>query len=266
MKVKLRRIDFYPDDFLVGVAGMSPAEGWVYWVICSLIYSSGAPVPEDDKRLASITGLRKDHMKRVCDALVSDAKVTRIDGGLMVDRCRKEIERAAERISKAHENGSKGGRPKDLAKPPGLKAKKLTTNNQQPTTNSIKRAVQIPEDWTPSEKDIYYANLKGVNGQNIGGIAEHFRDHHRSKGNAFKDVSAAWRNWIRNHKKFERPIGKHGKNGGLVAALSANLAELEIQDGPRDDRQGDGVSRTGISRGLGRGARPTLEIIDASDD
>lgn len=36
-----------------------------------------------------------------------------------------------------------------------------------------------------------------------------FLDHHRSKGNKFVDLEAAWRTWMRNSQKWARPGGKH---------------------------------------------------------
>jgi uncharacterized protein YdaU (DUF1376 family) len=54
---KIRRIDYSPDEFLVGVAGMSAEEIGVYWVIVSLIYSSGGPIPVDDDRLKRLAGV-----------------------------------------------------------------------------------------------------------------------------------------------------------------------------------------------------------------
>jgi uncharacterized protein YdaU (DUF1376 family) len=131
--MKIRRIDFYPDDFLVGVSGMTPTEGWVYWIICSLIYSSGGPIRHDDKRILKNTGLRKDHLKRVCDSLVSDAKVLCNDGELMVKRCSIELERAANRVSRARENGAKGNKSKHIQSAGG-KIQSTLSNNKQQTT------------------------------------------------------------------------------------------------------------------------------------
>jgi uncharacterized protein YdaU (DUF1376 family) len=111
MTGKVRKVDFSPDEFIAGTVGMTPEEVGVYWIICSLIYSSGAAIPKDDPRLRV---LRCDPRttRAVIAALVSQGKIdVSPSGEMMVRRCRKELERAATRIQQAAENGARGGRP-----------------------------------------------------------------------------------------------------------------------------------------------------------
>ena len=168
--MKIRRIDFYPDDFLVGVSGMTPSEGWVYWIICALIYSSGGPIRHDDKRLLKNTGLRKDHLKRVCDSLVSDAKVVCNDGELMVKRCSIELERASNRVSKARVNGAKGNKSKHIQNAGGKIQSTLSNNKQQTTRDSAsnigERGLNAP---TPKPEN------KGLKNNDCGYVDQHDR-------------------------------------------------------------------------------------------
>ena len=131
--MKIRRIDFYADDFLVGVAELSAVEIGVYWLLCSLIYSSGGPIPNQDGRLLKLSGLRKDHLERVMQRLILCAKVTRNECVTDVKRCSSELERAAKRISRATENGAKGNNSKRLRSAGAKRALTLTYNNQQTT-------------------------------------------------------------------------------------------------------------------------------------
>jgi hypothetical protein len=43
-----------------------------------------------------------------------------------------------------------------------------------------------------------------VPGVPVDAETENFRDHHRAKGSAMKDWTAAWRTWMRNAVKFGR--------------------------------------------------------------
>jgi len=131
---KVRRIDFYPDDFLVGTSGMNPTEGWVYWIACVLMYSRGGPIQIDDLR--RWLRLRGVHFQQAFDALVEAGKLTLDGSSIRSQRVLNELSRASQRVLKLSSNGSQGGRPprdaNGLAKPNGSLAREQpTTNNQQ---------------------------------------------------------------------------------------------------------------------------------------
>lgn len=68
---------------------------------------------------------------------------------------------------------------------------------------------------------------------------EKFLDHHRSKGNKFKDWNSAWRKWMRNAAEW----GKARTNGsrGKVPKddiLDRKLAEAEAEEQERQHRHG----------------------------
>jgi uncharacterized protein YdaU (DUF1376 family) len=138
---KVRRVDFYADEFIAGVVGqLDDRELSVYWLICSLIYSRGGPIPDDPQWIARIyRNGNPRSVRAIIDRLVAMSKVSRSNGELMVKRCRTELDKTANRISKASENGSKGGRPRkennDIEEPDGFRDEKLTTNQQPATTN-----------------------------------------------------------------------------------------------------------------------------------
>jgi hypothetical protein len=100
-------------EFLADIAGeVDLAELGAYWLVCLLIYSRADAIKDDPEWISG--KLRKVNPRTVraaIDGLVRMGKVTRIDGELMVNRCRTEIERTTNRIRTASENGSNGGRP-----------------------------------------------------------------------------------------------------------------------------------------------------------
>jgi hypothetical protein len=58
----------------------------------------------------------------------------------------------------------------------------------------------VPADWLPSDALALTSDEREQ--------LARFRDHHRSKGNEFVDIEAAWRNWRRRSPEFAaRPSG-----------------------------------------------------------
>ncbi|WP_022727246.1 DUF1376 domain-containing protein [Fodinicurvata sediminis] len=142
--MKVRRVDYYPDEYIAGVGNVLRAdEAGVYWMVCTLIMSEGGPIPYNDRRLAGLCMIRPSQLRRIIEKLVDMGKLGLDDGNkLYQKRAQSEVERASKRIQSASENGAKGGRPsqktqenQDKGKAIGLSAEKLTTNHQPPTTN-----------------------------------------------------------------------------------------------------------------------------------
>lgn len=137
MTDKVRRVDYFPDEYVSGVGGVLRAdEQGIYWMICSLIMSSGGPIMRDDRRIASLCLTRPSHVHAVVNRLLEIGKLREEDGRIGQKRAQSEIERSANRIQTAIENGSKGGRPKQKAeqkqadnKPAGFSPAKLTTTS-----------------------------------------------------------------------------------------------------------------------------------------
>jgi uncharacterized protein YdaU (DUF1376 family) len=145
MSNKVRRVDYAPDDYIAGVGGvLNAAEQGVYWMVCSLVMSQGGAIPNDDRRIAGLTRIRPAEARRIVEALLEKGKLELTDDGrLSQKRARTEVERSANRIQIAAENGAKGGRPskKDEQNQPepkadGSTAEKLTTNHQPPEPSS----------------------------------------------------------------------------------------------------------------------------------
>jgi hypothetical protein len=62
-----------------------------------------------------------------------------------------------------------------------------------------KRATRLPEDWGLPQEWGEWAETQGLSGDEILRQAEKFKDRQQSRGAAYSDWQATWRNWIRNH-------------------------------------------------------------------
>lgn len=143
---KVRRVDYYADEYISGVAGvLKGVEQAVYWMICSLVISEGGLIVRNEERIAMLCGVRVSEARKIVQKLIDLGKITvDSEGKLAQKRALSEVERASKRIQTASENGGKGGRsPKKAeqnqggAKAGGFSSEKLTTttNHQQTTTN-----------------------------------------------------------------------------------------------------------------------------------
>lgn len=162
MKAKARRIDYFPDEMIAGIAGrMDALDFGVYWMVCTLIYSRGGPIDDDHVWIANL--FRGTHWRVVrasLDRLIAADKVVQEGGKLMVRRCADELQKVGKRIAEATQNGRKGGRPSnknnDVTEPDGFGDEKLTTNHQPATTKEDANASLSAEptlDLAPAEPD-----------------------------------------------------------------------------------------------------------------
>lgn len=220
--MKVRRVDFSPDEWLAGTLGMSPEEIGVYITICALIYSRGGDVPDDETYLSRICGCHWRTFRAIRKSLIDRGKAEILNGSWHVKRCSEELHKALRRSSEATQNAvtrwSKHRETNDL---PNADAVKPRNANHQPSTTSIKenpnqevrakesrsRKSQVPPDWRPTDDGNRYATDHGLTVDYINSEIEKFRDYHRSKANTFADHNAAWRTWVRNVKP-QKPNGK----------------------------------------------------------
>lgn len=76
-----------------------------------------------------------------------------------------------------------------------------------------RKAVGLPNDWVPSQKNIDDAHSREFSDADIKSEAEAFRDYHLARGTTFKDWDAAWRTWLGNAKKFAKARSAGGRKG-----------------------------------------------------
>lgn len=118
---------------------------------------------------------------------------------------------------------------KETEQPPvkNLNPHNLVNNNpvnepigQKPKAKP-KRAVPLPENWVPSDKNIQDAIDRGFSKQEIDNEADRFLNYHHSKGSTFKSWDAAWRTWLGNARKFARPASADATAFAISAAAKA---------------------------------------------
>jgi len=103
-RIRIRRVLYSPDDFLVGVAGLTALEIGVYWVICSLVYSTGGPLRVDDERIARLARCRRRAQLDAAIIRLIELKKLTIDGNLISNaRAEAEIERETSRLRQTQE-------------------------------------------------------------------------------------------------------------------------------------------------------------------
>jgi uncharacterized protein YdaU (DUF1376 family) len=156
--LKIRRVDWYFDEWLAGTARLDAVERGVYVTICNLIYSHGGPI--ESEGLASLCGCHGNSFRRAMDRLKKLGKIIENGSEISVKRCGKEIEKARIRLGKAKENGRKsGGRPNKIngvAKPPGYCQEKLpgaSFNLQPPTYKDSEANASAAADATAETRD-----------------------------------------------------------------------------------------------------------------
>jgi hypothetical protein len=127
---KIRRVDFWPTDWLEGTVSLTHFERSVYITVIAAQYASGGPVHIDHvRKLCSGRGFRQG-----LAGLIDRGKVTRKGEMLSNYRADKELIKSISRADTARINGEKGGRPNGLQKPGGSPSR---AGIKQQTTNSL---------------------------------------------------------------------------------------------------------------------------------
>jgi hypothetical protein len=121
--------------------------------------------------------------------------------------------------------------PADFSEGPtqNLRTLNLGMINQgsEPEKKKPSRAVSLPDEWCPSEKNIADAEARGFTHEEINHEADRFRDYHLARGSSFKDWNAAWRTWLGNAKRYagrgvvSQPHAVSGRKGTSLASIVA---------------------------------------------
>ncbi|WP_083195216.1 helix-turn-helix domain-containing protein [Pararhodobacter sp. CCB-MM2] len=80
---------------------------------------------------------------------------------------------------------------------------------------------QLPEDWTPSDRNIADATKHQFTDEEIRHEAHRFRNYHQSHDTRFRDWDAAWRTWLGNARKFARRAPRADAEARIIAVAAA---------------------------------------------
>ena len=174
---KVRRVDHWPDEFLVGIAGLTWEEAGAYRAICDLIYSSGRNIFSDDPRLVIFGGQHRNRVNAMISRLESLGKITtitvetaeKLQGNrkeISVTRCTNELESARNRVETASDarninglNGHARGYTRPHARDSNLQP---STSNLQPSTHARharEESDSINGNWKKAETAIARQHL-----------------------------------------------------------------------------------------------------------
>lgn len=214
MRIKVRKIDWRPADWLRDTAGLKADVKGVYIDILSLIYSDGRAIDKDDIRLFSMLGNNKTVIQRCIDELILRNFINEIDGKLTNFRAENELKVVEKRIESSVENGKKGGRPSTqskqkqlLTKPNSLQNGKLTSNYQLPTNNYEEDFNVFWEKYDKKmhkkkTKDLYLKTRKqGVTQDNLlQGIKTLYQGIAEDKQNGFNRNPPSPYQWLKDER------------------------------------------------------------------
>lgn len=130
--MKVRRVDFSPDEWIGGCVGLDNAERGLYITACALIYSKGGPIEYEHLRAAC-----RDHghaFRRQYQRLIDLGKLTVNGSQIDNKRCANEIQAAAKRSEKGSKNAAErwknNGVSENLALQPSNARARVSINHQ----------------------------------------------------------------------------------------------------------------------------------------
>jgi len=85
----------------------------------------------------------------------------------------------------------------DVLKPYGYGIDTVAVERKNRKEEKERKNRSLPPDFTIPDDLKTWATSKGLTEKEIENETDKFKDHHKSKGNTFKDWDAAWKNWIR---------------------------------------------------------------------
>ena len=184
---------FYSSDFLNGVADLTMEERGQFITLLCLQHQKG--------RLT-------DKTIRLCLGSVSVDVLSKFtkdkQGNFYNERLSEEIEKRIQFTESRRNNGSKGGRPKNITKPLGLAKHNLMEDvneneNEDIIINKSKCTFEQAYEYMASRIDLDIAKIE----------AKKFVNYYESNGwkvgkNQMKSWSAAANNWITNTKQYAK--------------------------------------------------------------
>ncbi|WP_298966185.1 DUF1376 domain-containing protein [uncultured Roseibium sp.] len=200
------------DAYLADTTHLTTEEHGAYLLLLAAMWRRDGSVPDDDKDNARILGLTAAKWRKI-KARLSEF-LTFESGHISQRNLQKIWKKTQEKIEKNSQNGAKGGRSrsnKNKSLGEANASNSLNPNASIPEPEpeprvkkepkgSQKKGTRLPENWTPSEKNIQDAQALSLTTDEVRHEADKFRDYWigASGQNAIKrDWDATWRNWCR---------------------------------------------------------------------
>lgn len=167
--MKAHYFNFRPTEYLADIYELDIVQQGVYGLVRTLMFCRNGPIVEDLGALSRLAKMRRPHLKKVLDQLVSLGKIERRpqnDGStkIMCSDIQFEIDRVRLRADDAANSGRKGGEASAVSrKNNGLteaslpEKTKLTTNHKPLTTNQDKNPPTQPPLGGGDGQDLFQA-------------------------------------------------------------------------------------------------------------
>lgn len=268
----------YVGDYQRKTSHLSLVEHGAYTLLLDHYYSTEKPLPASASVLHRVCRAFAPEEQAAVQSVV-DQFFTLESDGYHNGKADEELIKRGD-ISEKRRKAAESRYAKAPAKAPAIAYTSTSTSTttsivkkDPPKAASKSKRSAIPENWTPSEKDISHAKDRKLDSQTIAAVGEQFRDHHISKGTLFANHSAAWRTWVKNHIGYHgtgtwpsNGKGGPGKNNGgrqsLTTARNSVIAEIELYENGGADR----VHIDGRTRGESdRGGEADSQIVVEGD-
>lgn len=265
----------YPSDFIAGTISLSLEEAGAYSYIIDLIHDRGGPIPDDPQWIARVCGCSTRKWKGIRVKLIQAGKIYENDGFISSKRAEKDAETNAKEARKLSESGAKGAEKtnkkkaeenenNDLGKNRPEKTERHTRSQileELPNGNSIgatsarkpKGATPLADDWQPSEQNYRTGEAEGYDHDEIGWLADGFRDHWQGNGKRRSEWGRTFANWLRSdisHRNIDQRRKSRCREQG--ASFADTARDLAARMAGRSD--GDSPDEIHVAGGPGTGA------------
>jgi uncharacterized protein YdaU (DUF1376 family) len=247
--MSLPYFNLYPTDFEADTSHLTLEEDGAYNRLLRLCWmTQGCSLPDDDAWIMRRMRVDEETFARVVKVVLAEF-FTRQNGRVSNARLAREFSTSNEAHKKRVSAGKMGGEAKasktNNKTPSNAKAmlyqpepepeplkREAIASPKKPTKPRQKPEVPIPENWVPSDRNIFDAEARQFSAKEIEHEADSFRNHHTAKGSLFRDWDAAWRTWLGNARKFrgrgmagQASTGRHGQGGSIASIVARRWAD-----------------------------------------
>jgi uncharacterized protein YdaU (DUF1376 family) len=207
-------LPLFTDAYMADTRHLTTAQHGAYLLLLMTAWRMpDCKLPDDDKLLARWAGLDLRNWVKMRPYIIDQFWATDECGKLYQRRLQDE-RKFADTVRRKNSEAGKASALKYkerhstnvVTKPqPNLNPLSLPSPTIKDNTIEVlskkpnSRKTRISEDWMLPQEWGDWAEGQGLTGEEILREAEKFRDRQISKGAAYSNWQATWRNWIRNH-------------------------------------------------------------------
>ncbi len=246
----------WTDAYLGDTRHFSTLQHGAYLLLLMCMWRNKGQLKNDDKLLARYAGLSRAQWLRVKPEIFEMMEVhethisqKRLNAEYTFVRQKRDrlADNARVRWLKTKETGdakalqlqSKSNAPtptptpnkKETPPPSAVTPLDMFENDQEEKKPAEKRGSRLPEDWTPSQKEIEYGQEQGFNDASINRIANDFADYWIAKPGAAGrkiDWTRTWQKWVRT--EADRQSKQNRNQPRSIPERSRANAEAYVAD------------------------------------